>query len=95
MFGVWKRKSATPDVTLYTKPDCALCEEAKAYLDELHHTLPFNLIVTDIQSDPKLMERYATRIPLVIVNGREVIGYPPEKKWVKIAIKAGPRLDMR
>jgi hypothetical protein len=32
---------------------------------------------------------------LVVVNGREVIGYPPEKKWVKIAIKAGPRLDMR
>jgi len=95
MFGVWKRKSANPDVTLYTKPECPLCEEAKAYLDELHQSLPFNLIVTDIQSDPKLMERYGTRIPLVIVNGREVIGYPPEKKWVKIAIKAGPRLDMR
>src|SRR5205085_1371817 len=72
-----------------------LCDEAKAYLDELHQSLPFKLIVTDIQSDPKLMERYATRIPLIIVNGREVVGYPPEKKWVKIAIKAGPRLDMR
>jgi glutaredoxin len=95
MFGVWKRKSPIPDVTLYTKPDCPLCDEAKAYLDEVHQTLPFNLTVTDVQTDAKLMERYGTRVPLVVVNGREVVGYPPEKKWVKIAIKAGPRLDMR
>jgi glutaredoxin len=95
MFGVWKRKSSIPDVILYTKPDCPLCDEAKVYLDELRETLPFNLIVKDVQSDPKLVERYGTRVPLIVVNGREVVGYPPEKKWVKIAIKAGPRLDMR
>lgn len=95
MFGVWKRKSAVPDVILYTKPDCPLCDEAKTYLDELLQTLPFNLTVTDVQSDAKLLELYGHRVPLVVVNGREVVGYPPEKKWVKIAIKAGPRLDMR
>ena len=95
MFGVWKRKSPVPDVILYTKTDCPLCDEAKAYLDELHETFPFTLIVKDVQSEPKLMELYGKRVPLVVVNGREVVGYPPDKKWVKIAIKAGPRLDMR
>jgi glutaredoxin len=95
MFGVWKRKSGVPDVILYTKPDCPLCDEAKAYLDELLQTLPFNLTVKDVQSDAKLMALYGERVPLIVVNGREVVGYPPEKKWVKIAIKAGPRLDMR
>jgi glutaredoxin len=95
MFGVWKRKSPVPDVILYTKADCPLCDEAKAYLDELQQTLPFSLTLKDVESDPKLTELYGKRVPLVVVNGREVVGYPPEKKWVKIAIKAGPRLDMR
>jgi len=95
MFGLWKRKSPIPDVILYTKADCPLCDEAKALLDELHQTLPFNLILKDVQGDEKLKTLYGERVPLVVVNGREVAGYPPEKKWVKIAIKAGPRLDMR
>jgi len=95
MFGVWKRKSPIPDVLLYTKADCPLCDEAKALLDELHETLPFNLILKDATSDEKSKKYYADRVPVIIVNGREVVGYPPEKKWVSIAIKAGPRADMR
>ncbi len=95
MFGVWKRKSSVPEVVLYSKPDCPLCDEAKVLLDELRETLPFELAVKDVHTDPKLMEMYGARVPLIVVNGREVVGYPPEKKWVKIAIKAGPRLDMR
>lgn len=95
MFGVWKRKSPVPDVILYTKTDCPLCDEAKALLTEIHETLPFNLIEKDVHSDEKAKKYYADRVPVIVVNGREVVGYPPDAKWVKIAIKAGPRLDMR
>jgi glutaredoxin len=95
MFGVWKRKSPVPEVILYTKTDCPLCEEARALLEDLHETLPFELTERNIETDDKLKQRYGDRVPLIVVNGREVVGYPPEKKWVSIAIKAGPRLDMR
>ena len=95
MFGVWKRKSPIPDVILYTKADCPLCDEAKALLNEILETLPFNLTVKDVESDEKAKKYYADRVPVIVVNGREVAGYPPDAKWVKIAIKAGPRLDMR
>ena len=95
MFGVWKRKSPVPDVILYTKTDCPLCDEAKALLKEIHETLPFNLIEKDVYSDEKAKKYYADRVPVIVVNGREVVGYPPDAKWVQIAIKAGPRLDMR
>ncbi len=95
MFGVWKRKSPIPDVILYAKADCPLCDEAKALLNEIHETLPFNLTVKDVESDERAKKYYADRVPVIVVNGREVVGYPPDEKWVKIAIKAGPRLDMR
>ncbi len=95
MFGVWKRKSPIPDVVLYSKSNCPLCDDAKALLDELQKTLPFNLIIKDAESDERAKKYYADRVPVIVVNGREVVGYPPEQKWVSIAIKAGPRADMR
>jgi len=95
MFGLWKRQSPVPEVILYTKAECPLCDEAKALLNELHETIPFDLVEKDIATDEKGKTYYADRVPVVVVNGREVVGYPPEAKWVKIAIKAGPRLDMR
>jgi glutaredoxin len=95
MFGVWKRKSATPDVILYTSSDCPLCDKAKALLDELHKEFPFNLVEKDVNSEETARKYYADRVPVILVNGREVVGYPPEDKWVKIALKNAHRLDMR
>jgi glutaredoxin len=86
MFGVWKRQSPTPDVVLYTKADCPLCDEAKTLLDEIHKEIPFTLIVKDIASDETARKDYANRVPVVVVNGHEVAGYPPDKHWVKSAI---------
>ena len=63
------------EVILYTRRDCPLCDEAKVLLDELRETLPFELAVKDVHTDPKLMEMYGARVPLVVVNGREVVGY--------------------
>ena len=95
MFGVWKRKPAIPDVIIYTAPDCPLCDKAKVLLAELHEEFPFNLVETNVHSEEKAKKYYADRIPVILVNGREVAGYPPEDKWVKIALKNAHRLDMR
>ena len=51
MFGVWKRKPAMPDVVLYTRADCPLCDKAKDLLSELQKEFPFNLIETDVDSE--------------------------------------------
>jgi len=95
MFGIRKRKSSTPDVVIYTKPDCPLCDKAKALLEELSKEFPLNLIEKDVNSEEKARKYYADRVPVILVNGREVAGYPPEEKWVKIALKNAHRLDMR
>src|SRR6058998_407080 len=72
MFGVWKRKSSTPDVVIYTKPDCPLCDKAKALLEELSKEFPLNLIEKDVNSEEKARKYYADRVPVILVNGREV-----------------------
>ena len=95
MFGVWKRKPATPDVVIYTRPDCPLCDKAKDFLESLRPEFPFNLIEKDVDSEEKARKYYSDRIPVILVNDREVAGYPPEEKWVKIALKNAHRLDMR
>src|SRR2546427_10779177 len=91
----WKPNSTPPDMVIYTKHDCPLCDKAKALHEELSKEFPLNLIEKDVNSEEKARKYYADRVPVILVNGREVAGYPPEEKWVKIALKNAHRLDMR
>ena len=59
-----------PLVTLYSRPGCRLCDEAK---QELVAAAPNATIeVVDIDSDPELCERYGFEIPVATVRGREL-----------------------
>jgi glutaredoxin len=63
--------AAVPHLTLYTKPECHLCEEALATLERLCRRYPHDLQTVDITSDPSLLERYQYRIPVLAVDGSE------------------------
>ena len=52
-----------PTLTLYTKPDCTLCDEALAALERVRRRTPFELEVIDISADTMLAERFGERIP--------------------------------
>jgi glutaredoxin len=58
-------------VTLYTQPDCHLCDEARAVLEEVRKDFPFDLEQVDIRRDRELRARYGVRIPVVTVDGVE------------------------
>lgn len=62
-------------VTLYTKPDCHLCEQALAALEGVRADSPFELIVRDITRDEQLHRAYFERIPVVSVDGEELFEY--------------------
>ena len=64
-----------PRLTLYTKPDCSLCDEAAAALGRVGARTPFELEVVDISADPELRERYGERIPVVLVDGEPAFDY--------------------
>ena len=55
-------------VTLYTKKDCHLCDQAKADLESLGKKYPHRLVEVDIESDPALMKTYGEKIPVVEVG---------------------------
>jgi glutaredoxin len=56
-------------VTLYSRPGCHLCDEARAELERLGG---FVLREVDIESDEELLRAYLERIPVVEVDGRIV-----------------------
>jgi glutaredoxin len=57
-------------LVLYARPDCHLCDEARAGLDKLlADGVSFQLEEIDIDSDDELHKRYLERIPVVELNG--------------------------
>jgi glutaredoxin len=62
-------------VTLYTKPDCSLCDDAREALERVRARRPFELATVDISTDRRLTERYGERIPVIAVNGNDAFDY--------------------
>ena len=58
-------------VTLYGKPGCHLCDDARAAVAEVRRRRPFDLEEVDITLDPALHERYGERIPVLAIDGEE------------------------
>jgi glutaredoxin len=60
-------------VTLYTRPGCHLCEEARDRLTELRGGAPgFELVEVNIEENERLHARFLERIPVVEIGGRIV-----------------------
>jgi hypothetical protein len=60
-------------VTLYTRPGCHLCDQARDVILSLRDSIgPFELREIDIDGDPELHARLLERIPVVEVDGEQV-----------------------
>ena len=59
-------------VTLYGKPGCHLCDDARAVVDAVRSDAAFDLREVDITLDPVLANRLGERIPVVEIDGEEV-----------------------
>ena len=58
-------------VTLYGKPGCCLCDEAKAAIEEVRAEREFDVEHVDVSLDPGLHREYGERIPVVDIDGEE------------------------
>jgi glutaredoxin len=67
--------STPPTVTIYGRPGCHLCDDARAILERLRAETPFDLRAVDIEDDDVLLRTYLERIPVVAVDGEEVYDY--------------------
>jgi glutaredoxin len=69
------KPTAIPTVTIYSKPDCHLCDIAKERIAAARQHVEFNLETVDITTRADLWERYRERIPVVLINGEETFVY--------------------
>ncbi len=74
-------------VTLYTRKDCHLCEQAKADLHSLQEQYPHRLIEIDIDSDPALQKKYLLEIPVVEV-GPYALKAPFDRQKLRMTLGA-------
>ncbi len=80
------------NVTLYTKKDCHLCDQAKADLESLREKYPHRLAEVDIESDPALKKAYGEKIPVIEV-GPYRLSAPFDRQ--KLAMTLGAASDRR
>ena len=62
-------------VTLYTRPGCHLCDDARAALLRVQQSTPFTLAEIDIETDDALHRAYLERIPVVHLDGEHLFDY--------------------
>ena len=72
-----------PVVTLYGKPGCHLCEEAREVVLSVRLEREFELAEVDITLDPGLNRAYGERIPVVAVDGEDVFEYVVDRQVLK------------
>jgi glutaredoxin len=79
-------------VTLYTRPGCHLCDEARETILGLRAELPpFELGEVDIEQDNDLLARYLERIPVVAVDGEVVCELELELDSLRAVLDTVPR----
>jgi glutaredoxin len=59
------------EVTLYTRPGCHLCDDARALIDPLLSEFGGTLREVNIDEDRELTERYGWDIPVIFIGGRK------------------------
>ncbi len=62
-------------VTLFGKPGCHLCDEARAVVRRVCDERSVELREIDVTLDPALNREYGERIPVLAVNGEELFDY--------------------
>ena len=72
-----------PLVTLYGKPGCHLCDDARAVIERVRAERGFELEEVDVSLDPVLHRRYGERIPVVALDGEELFEFFVEERSLR------------
>lgn len=79
-----------PTVTLYSRPGCHLCDDARAVLERVRADTPFSLEERDIEADDELLRAYLERIPVVAVDGAEIAELFLDERTLRATLSSSP-----
>jgi len=77
-----------PTVTLYGRPGCHLCDDARAALERIRAEEPFELVELDIETDDELLRRYLERIPVIALDGAELFDFFVDETALRAALRS-------
>ena len=66
-------------MTLYGKPGCHLCDNAREVVERVRADHPFELREVDVSIDPELNREYGERIPVLELDGEELFEFHIEE----------------
>ena len=75
-------------LTLYSRPECHLCEAMKELAHPVARDLGCTLTEVDISGDPDLEARYGSDIPVLLVNGRKAFKYRLTERELRKRLRA-------
>jgi glutaredoxin len=62
-------------LTLYGKPGCHLCDDARAVVERVRAQRPFELREVDVTLDPPLHREDGERIPVLALDGADLFEF--------------------
>jgi thioredoxin reductase (NADPH) len=77
----------SPEVTLYTRQLCGLCDDAAKELHALSRELAFSLVELDIDDDPELQARFNETVPVVAIGERIIAQAPIDLERLGTALR--------
>lgn len=79
-------------VTLYSRPECHLCDQARSQLAALQAEVPHQLVEVDVTSDLVLLGRYGEKVP-VVQSGPYTLHAPFSQLDLKVALQSARDRD--
>jgi glutaredoxin len=64
-----------PQVTLYTRVGCCLCDDAKQVIAAARQRVDFDYAEIDIDDDEELRLLYNDEVPVIAINRRKAFKY--------------------
>ena len=59
-----------PEVVIYSRRGCHLCDAAEAIVREVNKEIPFDLKVIYIDGNATLEKEYGEEVPVTLINGK-------------------------
>jgi glutaredoxin len=86
-----------PKVTIYSRPQCCLCDDVKQQLEKLRRGASFELEQVNIDEHEELKALYGDEVPVVMIDGRKAFKnrLDPEEFLKKLAAASNSSSEPR
>ena len=69
-----------PEIVLYSRRGCHLCEVVKESLQKLSRSSKFQWREVDVDSDDDLRRRFNDEVPVVFIDGKKAFKYRMDER---------------